>query len=153
MMGDVYKVLAPPPLIFLLGLAAGLGLDALLPDADLPTVAAVVVGVAMVVAGLGFQAAFVHMFRQAQTAILPGQEAGALVTSGPYRLTRNPGYVGMALTVSGVAILLEAPWALLAIAATMLVIDRGVIVKEEGYLAERFGEEYARYRAAVRRWI
>lgn len=46
-----------------------------------------------------------------------------------------------------------APWALIAIAATMLVIDRRVIVKEERYLAERFGEEYARYCAAVRRWI
>ena len=153
MMGDVYKVLAPPPVIFVVGLALGLLLDAVLPEADLPDVAAIVVGAALVLAGLLLQARFVQMFKRADTDILPGREASALVTSGVYRFTRNPGYLGMALTVSGVAILADAPWALIVIALTVLVIDRGVIAKEEQYLEERFGEEYRAYCATVRRWI
>lgn len=153
MMGDVYRVLAPPPVIFVVGLALGLLLDAVLPEADLPDVAAIAAGVVLVAAGLALQVRFVQMFHRADTAILPGREAGALVTSGVYRFTRNPGYLGMALTVSGVAMLADAPWALIVVAATILVVDRGVIVKEEDYLEERFGEEYRRYCSSVRRWI
>ena len=138
-MGDVYKVIAPPPVIFLSGLLLGLLLDGVVSDSDLGSWA-LPVGIALTVFGVALMAWFEISFRRAGTTILPGREGSALVTGGIYRLTRNPGYLGMTLTVSGVAL-------------AVLVVDRGVIVKEEAYLRERFGDEYAAYCAQTRRWL
>ena len=151
-MGDVYKVVAPPPVIFVVCLALGLVLDGVVSDSDLGSWA-LPAGIALVVVGVVFMAWFDIAFKRAGTTILPGHEGSALVTGGIYRITRNPGYVGMALTVSGVALITDAPWALLGAALAVLIVDRGVIVKEEAYLRERFGEEYRAYCSRVRRWL
>jgi protein-S-isoprenylcysteine O-methyltransferase Ste14 len=152
MMGDVYKVVAPPPLIFLAGLVLGLVADGVLTDSDLGG-AWLVAGIVLVALGLGLLLAFEVGFRRAGTTILPGHEGSALVTGGVYRVTRNPGYVGMALVGTGAALIADAPWAILGVALAALVVDRGVIVHEERYLRERFGDEYAAYCARVRRWL
>jgi protein-S-isoprenylcysteine O-methyltransferase Ste14 len=75
------------------------------------------------------------------------------VTSGPYRLSRNPGYLGLALVYAGIAILSGALWALATLGPTLIVVDRGVILPEERYLSRRFGEEYSCYRRRTRRWL
>jgi protein-S-isoprenylcysteine O-methyltransferase Ste14 len=152
MMGDVYRVIAPPPLIFLTGLVLGLVLDGVLTDSDLPGWA-LPTGIGAAAIGLALLIAFEVGFRRAGTTILPGHEGSALVTDGVYRLTRNPGYVGMALISVGTALIVDAPWALLGVALAVLVVDRGVIVKEEAYLRERFGDEYRAYCTRVRRWM
>lgn len=151
-MGDTYRVVGPPPLIFVLGLALGIVADGALTGSDLP-VGFAVAGAVLALAGLALQADFLRMFRRAGTAVLPGRAAGALVTDGVYRFTRNPGYVGMAATAAGIALIADAPWALLGVALAITVVDRGVIAREERYLQERFGESYTRYRADVRRWV
>lgn len=151
-MGDVYRVLAPPPLIFLAGLVLGLVADGVLSDSDLDG-PWLVVGIVLAAIGVGLLLAFELGFRRAGTTILPGREGSALVTGGVYRVTRNPGYVGMALVGAGAALIADAPWALLGVALAALVVDRGVIVKEEAYLRERFGDEYRAYCARVRRWL
>ena len=151
-MGDVYKVIAPPPVIFLLGLVLGLVVDGVVSDSDLGGWA-LPAGIALVALGIALMAWFEISFRRAGTTILPGREGSALVTGGIYRISRNPGYLGMTLTVSGVALIGDAPWALLGVALAVITVDRGVIVKEEAYLRERFGDEYAAYCARTRRWI
>jgi protein-S-isoprenylcysteine O-methyltransferase Ste14 len=83
----------------------------------------------------------------------PYTPSQALVTDGPYRLTRNPGYLGMALTYAGIAIACNAPWALVPLPAAIAVIDRGVIAREERYLTRKFGTPYEDYKRRVRRWI
>jgi len=70
-----------------------------------------------------------------------------------YRLTRNPMYVGMALAYFGLAILGGGIVALGLLPVAMLVIQHGVILREEAYLEGKFGADYLRYRAAVRRWL
>src|SRR5437660_1658286 len=75
-----------------------------------------------------------------------------VVTDGPYRLTRNPAYLGMALTYAGIAIVADAPWALLPLPFVIAVIDRGVIAREERYLERKFGTPYTDYKRRVRRW-
>lgn len=152
MMGDVYKVLAPPPLIFLTGLGLGLALDALVFDSGLGGWA-LPAGIVLTVVGVALLAWFEIAFKRAGTTFMPGQAADALVTGGIYRVTRNPGYLGMALIGVGVSLICEAPWALLGVALAVLVVDRGVIVREEAYLRERFGEDYRAYCARVRRWL
>ena len=82
---------------------------------------------------------FVQAFERARTPINPSAPSQALVTDGPYRLTRNPGYLGMAFTHAGIAIVSNAPWALVSLPVAIAVIDRGVIAREERYLERKFG--------------
>jgi protein-S-isoprenylcysteine O-methyltransferase Ste14 len=90
--------------------------------------------------------------RRAQTAVLPGDTATQLVTSGPYRFSRNPAYLGLAITWCGVAALTNWGWLLVLLPAVVFGQQRFVIRAEERHLAERFGETYTAYRRRVRRW-
>jgi protein-S-isoprenylcysteine O-methyltransferase Ste14 len=146
-------VVAPPPLIYLAGLGLGLLLDALLPSASLPSALSLPLGVVLILAGVALQGTFIRAFWRAGTNVDPYKPVTAIVSGGPYRLTRNPGYLGFALIVAGIALLAEALWVFAALVPTIAVVDRGVIAREERYLERKFGEEYRRYRARVRRWV
>jgi protein-S-isoprenylcysteine O-methyltransferase Ste14 len=100
---------------------------------------------------LGFWA--VALFRRARTGVVPFSDATTLVTSGPYRFTRNPMYLAMAGILVGTAIWLGSmtPW--LVLPAFMGIIAERFIAPEEAMLGRIFGERYARYCAAVRRWL
>ena len=149
---DAPGVLAPPPLIYAGGLAVGFVLEALLPSASLGTAAAVAGGV-LAAAGGVLAGGFVRSFRRAGTPVDPGKATTAIVTTGPYRLTRNPAYVGMALAYVGIALLSSAVWPLVVLPFVLAIVDRGVIRREERYLEAKFGEEYLAYKAQVRRWL
>ena len=151
--GDVAGVIAPPPLIFLGALGIGFGLDAVIGRRPLRSTAAVPVGSAAIIAGAGLMGSFVSAFGRARTPIDPYTPSKALVTHGPYGLTRNPAYLGMALIYAGIAIVSNAPWAFVPLPAAIAVIDRGVIVREERYLKRKFGTPYEDYKRRVRRWI
>jgi protein-S-isoprenylcysteine O-methyltransferase Ste14 len=149
---DAPGVIAPPPLIFLAGLALGFGLEALLPSASVPG-ALEWSGVALILAGVALAASFVAAFRRAHTHVDPGKPTTAIVTAGPYRLTRNPGYLGMALAYIGIALAAGALWPLATLVPVVAVVDRAVIAREERYLEAKFGPEYLDYKARVRRWL
>jgi protein-S-isoprenylcysteine O-methyltransferase Ste14 len=150
---DTAGVVAPPPLIFLAGLAIGFVLEALLPGADLPALVQWGAGGLLVVAGLGLLLWFNTLFSRANTAVEPWKPTTTIVTTGPYRFTRNPAYLGMALTYVGIALMSSALWVLVPLPFVLAVIDRGVIAREERYLERKFGEEYVSFKRHVRRWI
>jgi protein-S-isoprenylcysteine O-methyltransferase Ste14 len=150
---DTAGVIAPPPLIFLGGLLLGYGLEALLPGGSLPLAVRWVLGGAALVAGLALQTFFITAFSRVGTAVEPWKPTTAIVTTGPYRLTRNPAYLGMALIYTGIALLTDAPWALVPLPVVLAIVDRGVIAREERYLERKFGDEYLGYRRSVRRWV
>jgi protein-S-isoprenylcysteine O-methyltransferase Ste14 len=146
-------VIALPPLIYAAGLGAGLLLDWLLPSLDLPGSLRWLLGGALCAAGAALQTWFILGFRRARTAVDPREPTTALVTTGPYRLTRNPAYLGLALLYAGIALLANAPWALVTLAPTLAVVNWGVIKREERYLERLFGDDYLRFKARTRRWI
>lgn len=150
---DTAGVIAPPPLIILITLGIGFGVCAVMGTGSLPSAVALSVGLALTIFGGGLLGSFVRAFARAQTPLDPNTPSQALVTDGPYRLTRNPGYLGMVLTYAGIAILTNAPWALVPLPAAIAIIDRGVIAREERYLTRRFGQPYENYARRVRRWI
>lgn len=151
--GDNAGVIAPPPLIYLGSLGIGFGLDAVIGTGSLPSRVALPVGAASIIAGVGLLGSFLSSFQRARTPVDPYSPSRAIVTDGPYRLTRNPAYLGMALTYAGIAIVSNAPWALVPLPVTVAVIDRGVIAREERYLERKFGTAYTDYKRRVRRWI
>jgi protein-S-isoprenylcysteine O-methyltransferase Ste14 len=150
---DTPGVIAPPPLIYLGALGIGFGLDAAIGGASLPSTVARPAGAALIVAGVGLLGTFVEAFGRARTPVDPYRPSEAVVTDGPYRLTRNPGYLGMALTYAGIALVSNSPWALVPLPVAIAVIDRGVIAREERYLERKFGARYTDYKRRVRRWI
>ena len=152
---DTAGVAAPPPMIYLGALVTGFVLDRAIGTrtGSLSRTVAVSAGGTLIVAGVGLLGSFVRAFRQAGTPIDPYTSSEAIVTDGPYRLTRNPAYLGMALTYAGVAIISNAPWALVPLPLAIAVIDRGVIAREERYLERRFGATYLNYKRRVRRWL
>ena len=92
-------------------------------------------------------------FRRAQTPVIPFERSTTLVTYSVYRFTRNPMYLGLTLVLAGVAVLLGSIGAFLPLPLFVWIIEYGYIRAEERFLAEIFGEEYARYMHTVRRWL
>jgi len=108
----------------------------------------VAVGVAVAVAG-------VVAFRRARTTVNPlhPEKMSALVVAGVYRVTRNPMYLGMLLTLAGWAIWLGSlsPWVVLP--GFVMYMNRFQIAPEERALAAMFGADFAGYCTRVRRWV
>lgn len=148
-------VIAPPPLIFLgfLFLGWGLGQGIGEPGFGLTDVLRRSLALAGLLIGLGIEGWAAGLFRRARTAVQPWKPSTALVTTGIYGLTRNPIYLGFAITYLGLAAGLDSPLALILLIPCLLVVDRFVIQREEHYLAARFGADYHRYRQKVRRWL
>jgi protein-S-isoprenylcysteine O-methyltransferase Ste14 len=113
----------------------------------------IAVAVLAVAAWLALDGAAMLSFRRARTSMVPVKPSTALVTSGPYRLTRNPMYVGMAFLYVGFAFAFGVIWALALLPAVLVIVDRLVIAREEAYLERKFGQDYRDYQARVRRWL
>jgi protein-S-isoprenylcysteine O-methyltransferase Ste14 len=83
----------------------------------------------------------------------PDRPDAALVAAGPYRFSRNPIYLGLLLVAAGLALMWGTLWGWIGVALLHALLDRMVIVREEAYLAARFGTAYEAYRARVRKWM
>jgi protein-S-isoprenylcysteine O-methyltransferase Ste14 len=112
-----------------------------------------VAGGLIALAGAGVMAAALPQFLRARTTIVPHRAPSALITSGIFRLTRNPIYLGDALILAGLAIRWQAWAALVLVPVFMRVIDRRFIRPEEGRLRAAFGAEFEAWAARVRRWL
>jgi protein-S-isoprenylcysteine O-methyltransferase Ste14 len=149
---DIPGVVAPPPLIYAAGLLLGWGLQRLWPRPWLPVDWARPLGIVLLLAGLVGVVA-VLAFRRAGTTPNPRRPTARLVTGGPYRVTRNPMYVGFTLWYLAASSWANALWPVVLLPLVLLVLQRGVIAREETYLQRRFGREYDEYRTRVRRWL
>lgn len=111
--------------------------------------------VAGALTGITIALAAIVSFRRARTTVDPRrpEETSAVVSSGIYRITRNPMYLGVLLVLLAWALRLGSAAALLGPPAFLLYIDRFQIRPEERLLTQRFGSLYTEYRAKVRRWI
>ncbi|MBT5413314.1 MAG: DUF1295 domain-containing protein [Rhodospirillaceae bacterium] len=150
---DTAGGIAPPPLIYLAFLLAGVGLDRLRPAGLGLGAAGDWVGGALALAGLALIAACALGFRKAGTAIEPYRPTTALVTTGLYAYSRNPIYVALTAVYLGLALIDDNAWALALVLPALAVMARGVILREERYLGGKFGADYRAYRARVRRWL
>jgi protein-S-isoprenylcysteine O-methyltransferase Ste14 len=149
---DTAGVIAPPPLIFLGCLGIGFVLEWLMPEVDPPAFLQVV-GIVLLVVGVLLFGAFISALTRAGTPVPTRARTTAIVTTGPYRLSRNPGYLSMALIYIGIALVAEAPWALVMLVPALLIVHFGVIAREERYLERLFGEEYLSFKRRTRRWL
>lgn len=130
-------------------------LSRLTPAATVAGLARVVAAAAIALAGAAVSLSGAMAFRRMKTTVNPfrPERASSLVTSGVYRMTRNPMYVGLLLVLVGWAVLLANLWSALGPVVFVAYITRFQIKPEERALSSLFGEEYASYKSRVRRWL
>ena len=143
----------PPPLFFVLGFLAGYFVHRFHPVSILPPGTWRLPGIILVVAGVALIADFVTRFRRAGTTIRPDQASTSLVTTGAFRFTRNPAYLGWVVIYLGASLWLNSLWPLLILPLVIISVQGFVIRREEWFLEQKFGDEYRAYKQRVRRWL
>ena len=91
--------------------------------------------------------------RRAHTTIIPNREADKLVTSGIFKRSRNPIYVGDALILAGCILRWDAVLALVLVPCFVWVIEKRFVIPEENMLRRKFRADFARYMQKTRRWL
>jgi protein-S-isoprenylcysteine O-methyltransferase Ste14 len=152
-MSDNAGVIAFPPALYAGTLLVGLLLNFVFPVSFLSHSIGQTLGIlAIICAGLIGISAFRAMHR-AHTAINPSQPTTAIVSDGVFSLSRNPIYLSLTLLYIGISLLFNVLWALLLLLPLLVVVQIGVVRREEIYLERKFGDEYLRYKTRVRRWV
>ena len=145
----------PPPLIYVVGFVIGWLTNRLSP-APLPSYSPQLRYVVIALLLLAWVALMLGAFLQflrAHTAIIPNHAASTIVTSGPYRVTRNPMYVGLAALYLAIAVFYGSWWPIVLLVPVLLIVRYAVIAREEQYLRSAFPVEYSAYCNRVRRWL
>jgi protein-S-isoprenylcysteine O-methyltransferase Ste14 len=145
----------PVPWVFVLAYLAGLGLQAIVPI-RVPSPAAPWIrwgGLVLLLLGAAVAVGCLFIFRRQRTTTVPFRESRALVTWGPYRLSRNPMYVSLTLIYLGEAGVLVQPWPLVTLLPVLAYVNGVVIPYEESRLQAAFGAPYEDYKRRVARWI
>jgi protein-S-isoprenylcysteine O-methyltransferase Ste14 len=148
------NVIIRPPIAWAVAALAGLALNWLMPSRFVPAaIPARWLGAMVFAFALALFAWAIATVTRAGSNVPTSLPTTTIVDTGPYRLTRNPIYLGMVLGLIGLAIALNSLWQLLTLVPFALVIRYGVVAREEAYLERKFGDVYRRYRARVRRWL
>ena len=153
---DHPDVIAFPPLILAVALGASVLLGFLVPMSALAgafSAWALIPGLAVCCLAAAIALSGIIAFRRAGTNVEPHKPALVLVESGPYRFTRNPMYIGLILLMLGLSLVFSLDWGLVLTPVLWLVLHHGVVLREEAYLAAKFGAPYREYLARTRRWI
>lgn len=146
-------IIAPPPLLYAVALVVVIVLQWMWPLSIAAHAVTTWAGVAVFALGLAFNLWGAWSMKRARTPINPYRPAEVVVTSGAFRLSRNPLYVGLDLALLGLALVLNSLWGLPVLLVLLAVMHYGVILPEERYLEGKFGEPYRQYRVAVRRYL
>lgn len=143
----------PPPVLFLASILLGLSIQRLAPLGLIGGGLGGTLGLLLVVAGLSLVVLAARELFKARTTVRPDRGATALITNGPFRISRNPIYLGFALLQVGIALCSNNLWILLLLGINVVLLNRLVIAREERYLEAAFGKVYRDYSSRVRRWI
>jgi protein-S-isoprenylcysteine O-methyltransferase Ste14 len=142
-----------PPLLMALALVSVLVLHYFFPlpiGARAPTIA---LGIVLCLWGIGGGAWGHSTLVKSGTNVNPLKPTTAIVTGGPFRLSRNPLYVSIMSLFVGLSLLLGTWWGVVVLIPVFLILHYGVVLREEAYLERKFGDAYRSYKSAVRRYL
>jgi protein-S-isoprenylcysteine O-methyltransferase Ste14 len=146
-----------PPLLLLAAVLLGFGLDHIVPlPRSIPGLAhwiTAAIASSLVLLGIAVFAAGIRDFARAATPVHGTKPPRSLVTTGIYRRSRNPIYLGMLLVCVGVGLAVRSPWILLFAVPLAITLRYRIIAREEAYLEQRFGDAYRDYKTRVHRWL
>ncbi len=152
---DGASVRIPPPLVYLAAVIAGGLVDRYVFPLSLDLARGVRFAAAAVVVaiGAGVMVAAVGLFRRTGQDPKPWKSTPEIISTGVYRITRNPMYVGMALLQTGIGIGWGSGWITALVPVVLAVVYATAVRHEEAYLEDKFASAYRSYKSSVRRWI
>lgn len=143
----------PPPLVYLTALLIGAAIHWLFPVRVLPPSLTGWLGAALVLIAVTLSGLSIREFRRARTTVRPDRPASTLVTTGPFRFSRNPMYVALSLLQVGIGVWMNSAWVVVLVVLAIAWITSRVIMPEERHLVGKFGQPYLDYQRRVRRWL
>ncbi len=146
-------MVVPPPLIYLPAVVLGFVTDRFWPLAFLPNILQYAIGGLLIAVSLGLVPWVLAQFSKAGTHFDARKSVNALITSGPFRFSRNPSYVALTLLCVGISVATDTVWILAWLVPAVLVLDFAVIRREERFLERKFGDVYREFKSQVRRWV
>lgn len=150
---DNAGVIARPPLLYAAAFVIVLALRWFWPLPLLGHAVALSAGVSMIVLGVAIAMAGRRALQAAATNVHPMRPTTAIVTSGPYRFSRNPLYVALTIVFLGLALVFNTAWGFVVLVPLVVTMHCGVVRREERYLERKFGDVYRQYRSKVRRYF
>jgi len=150
---DNPKVKLPPPILFF-----GLGIIGV----TMEYISPITIGIDFPINYLGFGINIVsiigtwkisELFKKHKTEVKPWQTTSKIITTGPYKYSRNPIYIIFCGIPIGLGIAFNTYWAFFAFIPGLIIVYYTAVKKEEKYLEAKFGEEYLDYKRKVRRWL
>lgn len=146
-------VVARPPLLYGAAFIAVLVLRWFWPVPIFGHAVALWPGLALGVLGIGIAIWGRNTMHAAGTNVDPSLPTTAVVTSGPFRLSRNPLYLALTLLYFGLTLAFNTWWGIVVLFPLLIIMHFGVVLREERYLEQEFGDEYRRYKARVARYV
>jgi protein-S-isoprenylcysteine O-methyltransferase Ste14 len=110
-------------------------------------------GLALVMLGVGIGIWGRRALRTTGTNVNPSLPTTAIVTSGPFRFSRNPLYIALTLLYFGITLAVNTWWSIVVLVPLVIIVHRVVVLREERYLEAKFGESYRQYCSKVRRYL
>jgi protein-S-isoprenylcysteine O-methyltransferase Ste14 len=153
MQRDHASVKIHPPILLLLYIFAAFLLNWLFPSPLAFPKILVWVGYLLILVGIGLAFSAAGRFMKAHTTLDPYGSVNAIVTSGPYRFSRNPIYLSFVCLLIGFLFLFRSYWGLILSPVLIMSLYQLVIKHEEAYLEKKFGDVYTSYKSRVRRWL
>ncbi len=111
------------------------------------------VGLVLRLGGIAFGAWGWYTMRQMRINVCPRKSTQRVIAKGPFRISRNPLYVGFSIAMVGMVFVWNSAWGVLMLVPLLLVMHFGVVLREERYLGKKFGDEYREYCSQVRRYL
>jgi protein-S-isoprenylcysteine O-methyltransferase Ste14 len=150
---DHADVKVAPPVLLLIHIFAAFLLNWLLPLPLAFPRMLVWIGYALIIIGLGLPFSAASRIMKAHTTLDPHGSVTEIVTSGPYRFSRNPIYLGFVCLLIGFPFIFSSYWGLILSPVLIVLLYQLVIKYEEAYLEKKFGDVYTSYKFRVRRWL
>jgi protein-S-isoprenylcysteine O-methyltransferase Ste14 len=146
-------VIVFPPLLYGIAFAVVLALRWFWPMPIFDQAVALWPGLALVMLGVGIALWGRRALQAAGTNVNPSLPTTAIVTSGPFRFSRNPLYMALTLLYFGLTLAVNTWWGIAVLVPLLILMHRGVVLREERYLEAKFGESYRQYYSKVRRYL
>jgi len=143
----------PPPIYFLVGIIAIVLFNSFAPGGRWLDYPWRYLGIIIIVLGFSLSLGAGILFRTLGTNPIPGTQATVLVTTGPFRFTRNPMYLGLITILAGISILLVSFSPLIVIPIFSWILHTQFVLREEKWMEAWFGKSYLEYKSKTPRWL
>lgn len=142
-----------PPTFLFISIAAMLLLHFLVPVSIYVVFPWNLLGLFPLIAGIAFNLIADSKFKSEQTTVKPFEKSSKLITTGVFRVSRHPMYLGMVLILLGIAILLGSLTPLIVVTIFSILMELVFVRTEERMLEDQFGSTWNTYKNRVRKWI